>query len=93
MQFVMTYEIREANVEAASNRFLQTEGAPPPDGVELLGRWHAVAGRRGWMLVASDDVEAMHRYARTWHDLLDLEITPVLDDPAIAKVMIDMANS
>lgn len=90
MQYFMSYTMRDENFEAATNRFLETEGAPPPPGVALQGRWHAVAGRRGWMLIESDSPEAMHRYARTWQDLLDLEITPVIDDPTIAKVMMEM---
>jgi len=90
MHYLMTYTVRAEHIDAASARFLETEGAAPPNGVKLQGRWHAVAGRRGWMVIESVSVEAMHRYSRMWHDVLDLEITPVLDDATIAKVMVDM---
>ena len=90
MQYLMSYSMPSSNVDAASNRFLETQGAPPPDGVSLLGRWHAMAGRRGWMVIESDDVAAVHKYSRQWHDLLDFEIVPVIGDETIAQVMIEM---
>ncbi len=42
MKFVMTYNIHNESWDAAVSRFLETQ-APAPEGVKLLGRWHAAA--------------------------------------------------
>ena len=89
MKFMMTYQISSADNEAAIARFLETGGGPG-EGVTMVGRWHAAAGRFGFVLLESDDATAVYAYASEWHDLCDLDVTPVVDDAEAAGVLQSM---
>ncbi len=86
MKFVMTYQISTADWDDAVTRFLETGGLTP-EGVTMHSRWHAASGRYGFLLLESDDVSGIYRFANDWHDLCDLEVTPVLDDEEAAAVL------
>ena len=47
MKFMVTFTGEPAEFKAAVSRFLQT-GAPPPEGVKMLGRWHGPY--TGWII-------------------------------------------
>ena len=49
-------------------------------GVQLIGRWHDLGAGTGVAICASDDLAAVQSWALNWNTVLDLEITPVLDD-------------
>jgi len=83
---MMTYQISTADNDTAIARFLETGGGPG-DGVTMLGRWHAAAGRFGFVLLEGDDVTAIYRYANEWHDVCDLDVTPVVDDEEAGAVL------
>ena len=56
--------------------------------VQLLGRWHDLGAGTGVAICESDDLAAVESWALNWNSVLDLEITPVLDDDeakAVAK--------
>ena len=57
-------------------------------GVQLIGRWHDLGAGTGVAICESDDLAAVQSWALNWNSVLDLEITPVLDDDeakAVAK--------
>ena len=89
MKFVMTYQMSPENRNECVKRFLATGGTPPA-GVNMLGRWHATAGLHGFVLLESEDPTAMYRWASEWHDLLDFDITPVVEDAEAAAVLQSM---
>ena len=86
MKFVMTYQINTENWDKGADRFLEGGGLPP-EGVTMLGRWHAAAGRGGYILLESDDQAAIYRWAAEWHDVCDFDITPVVEDEEAAAVL------
>jgi len=86
MQFHISYTIGIEQRAAAESRFKET-GALPPDGVTLLGRWHDVAGRRGFMVVESSDMTKVAGYMRGWNDLITFAIVPVISDAELAGVL------
>ncbi len=86
MQFMVTYAIEIPQRAAAEARFLET-GAAPPEGVKLLGRWHSVSDRRGFVLIESTDLMAVSTYMRDWSDLLNFQLTPVINDEQLATIM------
>lgn len=86
MKFMMTYQISSADIDDAVARFLETGGGPG-EGLTMLNRWHAAAGRFGFVLLEGDDVAAIYRYATEWGDLCDLDITPVIEDEEAAGVL------
>ena len=89
MKFVMTYQMTPETRTRAVARFLEG-GAPPPEGVTMLGRWHAAAGLHGSILLESEDQTAIYRWSSEWSDLLNFDITPVVEDAEAAAVLQSM---
>ena len=79
MKFMGTWRLRPENHRSAAERFLAT-GAAPPDGVTILGRWHAPGSVSGFTLYDVSDMTAFSAHVGEWSDLLDLDVTPVLED-------------
>ncbi|HJO04448.1 MAG TPA: DUF3303 family protein [Acidobacteriota bacterium] len=86
MRFMMTYAVPSDAWETAVERFLDSGGLPP-EGVTMVDRWHAAAGRHGFILLETDDPTAIYQFAVEWSDVVDHTITPVLDDDEVAAVL------
>ena len=86
MQFMVTYSIDIPQRDAAEARFLET-GAIPPEGAQMIGRWHCTGERRGVMILESDDMTVVTKFMRQWNDVLNFQITPVVNDEQLAAVM------
>jgi hypothetical protein len=86
MRFMTTYSLDPSDRNAAIARFKESQGAPP-DGVKLLGRWHDVAGGRGFTLAEADDPAMMFKWTLAWSDLLTLETCVVLDDAEFGQAL------
>lgn len=88
MKFMMTFnwtpntEVRAEGIE----RF-QATGGEPPKGVELLGRWTRADLSGGFALLETDDPKKLAEFAYLWSDLMNLEITPVLDDQELTATL------
>jgi hypothetical protein len=70
--------VAPAHYEKAVKRFLKS-GGPTPKGLKTLGRWHAPGSMAGWHLVEGTDA-ALAENSVNWAGLLDLVVTPVVDD-------------
>jgi len=86
MLFHITYEIDPAGRNAAQDRFRETGGLPP-EGVTMVGRWHAAAGLMGFLVAESSDAVAIGKWMQDWTDVLTFEVTPVVDDEGITEVI------
>jgi Protein of unknown function (DUF3303) len=86
MTFHITYTITPANRNAAQQR-LKATGGLPPAGVTMLSRWHCAQGLKGFVLAESTDAEAIAKWIQAWDDLLIFEVTPVITDEQIARVI------
>lgn len=86
MQFMTIWTIKPDHMGSARERFQQT-GAPPPEGVKMVGRWHDVAGGRGFNIAETDDATAIAKWCQQWADLLDFEIVPVMTDKQLSEVL------
>jgi hypothetical protein len=64
--------------KAAMDRFLGT-GAPLPEGMKMIGRWHAPRSSHG-CLVIKGTAEQAYEHAAEWSDLLEMVTTPVPED-------------
>lgn len=71
--------------KTAIKRFLDS-GAPPPAGVTMIGRWHALDGGHGFIIAESTDPKAIFAWVAEWTDVVDFTVTPVLDDAEAASV-------
>ena len=51
---------------------------------ELIGRWHA-PGNIGVLIIEANDVVSINKYMMQWDDLVDVSVTPVMDDAGALK--------
>ena len=86
MLFHITYEVDLDHRDQAQDRFTST-GAPPPEDVTMIGRWHSAAELCGYLIAESDSAEALFTWTQSWTDHLHFEVTPVIDDEAAARVL------
>jgi hypothetical protein len=90
MTFVITWTLRPVHQREATKRFLETGGGPP-EGVRMLGRWHASG--TGWVVAEAADARSLYEWTARWTDLLEFVITPVVNDEEAAQVMRNIAGS
>ena len=86
MKYMLSWMISCENHKPAGVSFLKS-GAPAPAGLKILGRWHGPGSVNGWALVESDDPKAVYEHVAQWASLLDLEVTPVLEDADAAEAL------
>lgn len=88
MKFMLTFTLtpEKTKCQEAIARFLKT-GGQPPKGVKLLGRWTRADFSGGYDLVESDDVAALTEFALQWSDLMELQISPVVEDQQLSDVL------
>ena len=48
--------------------------------IEMIGRWHDLAGGTGVAIFKSENPEALAGLAMTWNHGMEFDITPVMDD-------------
>ena len=84
MKFVIRYSILTGRYEATVKLFLET-GAPPPAGVNLLGRYHAANGT-GFIIAESPDLNGISVWLADWMELCSFEVAPVVEDAEMAAV-------
>lgn len=83
MKFMITWKVPPGCYKVAIERFLST-GGPSPAGLKTVGRWHAPGSHYGWHLVEGDATAAA-ALAAVWGDVIESEITPVIEDPEAAS--------
>jgi Protein of unknown function (DUF3303) len=86
MKFILTFTLPPETQEAAIARFLET-GGQPPAGVKLLGRWTRLDLCGGVVLLESEDPQALTAFARAWSDVVEMTLSPVLEDRELAAVL------
>jgi hypothetical protein len=88
MKFMMTFHwAPDAQQRAEGIERFQRTGGLPPDGVRLVGRWTRADLGGGFDLLETDDAAKLTEFAYQWSDLMELEITPVLEDAELAGVL------
>ena len=83
MKFMVTWNTPTNSYKTAVETFLRS-GAPMPEGLTALGRWHAPGSTYGWLLVETDDPRTLAQHMAEWATVLELKITPVLEDEEAA---------
>ena len=88
MKFMLLFKITsdKAKRNEAIQRFLK-KGGQPPKGAKLLGRWTAADFSHGFDLLESDDPKALTQFALEWSDLMEQQITPVVEDRDLLEVL------
>ena len=90
MKYIVSWTVQPGTFNAAIARFLETGGAPP-EGVELVGRWHGMSGQ-GFAITESSDAKAMFQYQAQWADLLVMTVTPCLEDADAGAVLASLGK-
>jgi hypothetical protein len=62
------------------------ERADTGAGVTLIGRWHNSAEYTGVAIFETSDASALFRYLGRWNPVMDLEVSPVVDDEESAAI-------
>jgi hypothetical protein len=86
MLFHIKYFVTPERRDSVQERFKKT-GALPPSGVSLKGRWHNIEGSNGFIIAETSDIEAFGKWIQDWSDSLVFEVSPVLTDEQITKVI------
>jgi Protein of unknown function (DUF3303) len=89
MKYIAIWTLPHGTFNAVIKRFMETGGAPPK-GVKILGRWHGMSGQ-GVAIAESEDTKAMFEWRTQWADLLEMTITPCLEDADAGAVLASMA--
>ena len=82
MTIMVSWKIAPGNYKAAVERFLST-GAPDPEGLKTIGRWHAPGSSYGWHVFEGTPA-ASAELSAVWGDRLEFQVTPVLEDAEAA---------
>ena len=65
-----------------------------PDGVKQLSRWHDVPNGNGWIVVETDNQEALTSWIMSWSGQCTIPmVTPVVDDNTARKLVKSMLAS
>ena len=85
---VATYQLKPGHRNSAQDRFKETGGGLPPEGVEMVGRWHCAQGLKGIVIAETTDAVAIGKWLQEWTDLLTFEVTPVLYDRKLQNIVL-----
>ena len=84
MKFMLLYKLhpdkRHDALKGFSAMSVEDDKTDMGDQIKMIGRWHDIAHSKGVAIFESDNAEAISNWALNWNAVLDLEITPVLDD-------------
>ena len=83
MKIMVQWQIAPENLKEVLERFSQGAG-DPPDGVEMLGRWHEMGNGDGFALFDVTDSQAFTGFLMGWADLVSQKAYPVVEDEQIA---------
>ena len=67
-------------------KFMET-GAMPPEGLTMLSRYPHVDGTGGFAIPETDSSAALADWALDWNGLIDVTITPIMDDETISGAL------
>jgi hypothetical protein len=91
MLFIVNWTAQPEVERQAAERFLQTRGAPP-DGIHLLGRWHAIGSIWGIAVCECENIEPLARWALEWADLFMFDIKPAITDEQVGRLLSEHAQ-
>ena len=98
MIFMCTYQVdrdKQADTQAFfANMTDEQIAGEYPDGVSKIGRWHDVPNGKGWIVVETDNQEALTSWLMGWSGQCTFPtVTPVLGDEAGSRLIREMLVS
>ena len=86
MLFKMAWTHSPEARDRTIKQFMET-GGMPPENIELVSRYHNLDGTGGFAILESSDAAALADYALDWNGLIEIVITPIMDDETIGGVL------
>jgi Protein of unknown function (DUF3303) len=91
MKFIIRYHITDQDKYLPATRKWaslspEQRAKEPGEGITKIGHWADVSGRRGVVIVESNDLIAVGRWCGQWNPYLEAEITPVVDEGEITLI-------
>ena len=89
MKFMVTWQFHPGKLGEALQVFSKMtaeDDARNYGNVKPIGRWHDVTRGRGVAIVEAESAADLAHWALHWNGMLDLEVTPVLDDEETRQV-------
>jgi len=87
MKFMLKWRVHPEKRHDVLKGFSQmnsaADAADMGDKIKLIGRWHDVARFEGVAIYESDDPMAVASWALNWNDVLDADVSIVLDDDEV----------
>ncbi len=84
MKFLVSWQIhadkRHDALKSFSEMTAEDDAKDMGENVKLIGRWHDLVSFTGVAVCEASDGTAVHRWLLNWNEILDAEVTPVLDD-------------
>jgi hypothetical protein len=90
MKYISHWKIPPSSIDAAIKKFLET-GGTPPEGVKMLGRWHGMNGQ-GFAISESNDAKAMYGWYAQWSNVMEITVTPCVEDAEAGPILASMAQ-
>ena len=90
MKFMLKWRVHPDKRHDVLKGFSQMDEAADKadmgDKIKLIGRWHDVAKFEGVAIYESNDAMAVSSWALNWNNVLDAEVSVVLDDNEVREV-------
>ena len=86
MLFKFAWQHSTSTRDTTIKKFMET-GGMPPEGVTMLSRYHNVDGSGGFAIAETDSSAALADWALDWNGLIDVTITPIMDDETISGAL------
>jgi Protein of unknown function (DUF3303) len=88
VKFMVRWRVHDDKRHEALTPFSQMtsddDRADRGDRIKLIGRWHDLRRMTGVAIFGTDDAQAIARWILNWNSVLDVDVTPVVDDEAKA---------
>ena len=69
------------------SQMTEEDDAADSGNVEMLGRWHDLAGEQGWAICGSPTVTDVQAWLFNWGDMIATTITPVQTDAEVREMV------
>ena len=90
MKFMLKWRVhpdkRHDVLKGFSQMDADADKADMGDKIKLIGRWHDVPRFEGVAIYESDDALAISNWALNWNNVLDAEVSVVLDDDEVREL-------
>jgi hypothetical protein len=90
MKYISSWKLPPNLIDSAIEKFLKT-GGTPPEGVKMLGRWHGMNGT-GFAISESNDPKAMYQWYAQWANVMEITVTPCVEDAEAGPILAALAK-